>query len=109
MIRMRRFIQLVLAIAIAVALLLWFQSSVPTQEARVRADLSGKIDFETLFGQITAESVEQTHERIVRFPNRLAGSPGDIEASRYVEEEFRRLGLEVVVQTFPITVPMSFR
>jgi len=98
---MRWIIPLVVAIAVALGLLACFQGAALTQEARPRVELSGAIDFEKLFAGITAETVGRTHRRIVRPATRLPGSDGDLEASRYVEEEYPT-GLIFVATYLPL-------
>ena len=100
-------ILMLVAIAVAVLLLAWFQSAAPIPEAAPRVALSGRVAFDELFDGITPERIRRTHDHIVAVPSRLAGLEGDLEASRYVEQQLRELDLEVHIQHFPVTVPVT--
>ena len=39
--------------------------------------------------------------------SRVTGYPGAASAARYIEDEFRRLGLEVTSESFPLSVPID--
>ena len=99
----------ILAVAAGVAILICVQGAMPAQMARKPAKLSGDISFDALFSGITPEGMGRRHRRIVQPASRLAGSEGDVAASRFVEEELRRLMGDdnVIVQRYPVTIPVT--
>ena len=103
------FTLIILAISIAVTLLLalWSQQEIPVQTTEMRAALTQKIEFGTLFGAIRQDEIQEVHDRVVKDASRLSGTQAESELSKWVEEEFNRLGLEVVIQSFPVTVPVT--
>ncbi|MAE64604.1 MAG: hypothetical protein CMJ18_10090 [Phycisphaeraceae bacterium] len=93
---------------LVIVMLIGFQGAAPAREARLRVALSGDVDFDRLFEQITIDRVRRTHDRITEHSSRLAGSPGDVEAARFIEQELRKLeGMEVFDQSFPVTIPVT--
>ncbi|MAE67705.1 MAG: hypothetical protein CMJ18_25910 [Phycisphaeraceae bacterium] len=106
---MQRIVLLLLAVAVGLLLLVAMQAAVPAREAQPRVALAGSIDFERLFEKIPGDQIRRIHQRIVQPPSRLAGTAGDLEASGYVEREFDKMGLEVLVQTYPVTAPVTHR
>ena len=102
-----RVLLVALATAASVAMLAWFDVQMPMPAARPRLELSVRIDYPRLFADLSPEGIGRTHRRLVESSSRLAGTAGDLAASRFIEAEFRNLGLEVVVQPFPVTVPVT--
>ena len=107
---MKRFgliMALLAAAALGVAVIIWFASTMPVQRVQPEVELAGGIDFGRLFDSISTKRIKKTHEKITSASTRLAGTEGDLEASRFIEREFRRLGLRVIVQTYPVSVPVT--
>ena len=57
---------------------------------------------------IDESEVRRTLDRFASLGSRVVGYPGCEEAFRYIEEEFRRIGLQDVrVDSFPVVVPVD--
>ncbi|MAE66099.1 MAG: hypothetical protein CMJ18_17650, partial [Phycisphaeraceae bacterium] len=104
---MRRWIVPICGLLLAAVMFTVLQRLVPQRDAKPRVGLARTIDFGTLFDAITPDRIRRTHERIVAAPSRMAGTEGDRAASQHVERALRELGLEVVTQSFPVTVPVT--
>ena len=74
------------------------QADITEEDRRIRQVVDG----------ISEEAVRGTLARLSSFPTRMAGTPGCAEAGRWVEAQFREIGLErVTTETFPVTVPVD--
>ena len=83
------------------------QRFVPQRDAKPPVGLASAIDFDALFDAVTPDRVRRDHRHIVQAPSRMAGTEGDRAASQYVERAFRALGLEVITQSYPVTIPVT--
>ena len=102
-------IMMAAAIGVGAAVLFWVQDDIPIQAARQRLELSGAMDFDALFAGISEESVGRQHRAIVAPASRVSGSAGDLAVAQMAEDEFRRLGMEVIVQRYAVTMPVTSR
>ena len=93
--------------ALSTLLLVLYLNRAEPQSPRLPSDLAKAIDFDALFESIGQAEIARLHQRIVSPGSRLSGTAGEREISLWVEAEFRRLGLEVVLQRFPVTVPIT--
>ena len=98
-----------IALAASALVLVRFQESIRMQPAQARPELAGSFDFAAFFETISPVEIERWHERLTAFPSRLPGTEGDLAASRMAEAHFRELGMEVLVQRFPVTIPVTRR
>ncbi|MAE65342.1 MAG: hypothetical protein CMJ18_13810 [Phycisphaeraceae bacterium] len=98
-----------LAVSLVLSLLLLARLNrfMPVQRAMPVGQLAGSIDFNDVYGSITEDSVGAAHRRIVAAPTRLSGSPGEAEVSRWIERQFAKLELDILIQEFPVTVPVT--
>jgi len=97
----------ILAILLGVAILLRFQETIRIQKTQPRPELAGSFDFDALYDSIDGAGVRRGYEAIRGHATRLSGSEGDLEAAGVAEQHFRSLGMEVIVQRFPVTVPVT--
>lgn len=104
---MRRLLLAITGFLLAAMMLTALQWMVPQRAARPRLALDGSIDFNRLFDDVARDWIGQTHQAIVAPASRLAGTAGDRAAADLVEREFRRLNLEVITQSYPVTVPVT--
>lgn len=74
------------------------QADMTEEDRRVRQVIDG----------IPEEGIRATMARLSSFPTRMAGTPGCAEAGRWIEAQFREIGLErVTAESFPVTVPVD--
>lgn len=65
-------------------------------------------NYRKLAGMVSAENLATTINTLAGYGSRVAGYEGDARAGAYVEQQFRKIGLEDVrVQKFPVTVPID--
>ena len=57
--------------------------------------------------QINAADLERHLRRLTADSSRVTGYAGATNAARYIEGEFRRLGLQVTSEIFPLSVPLD--
>ena len=57
--------------------------------------------------QIAPAGLERHLRALTADASRVTGYPGAENAARYLEQEFRRLGLEVESESFPLSVPID--
>ena len=86
----------------------WFHKLIgwqPLQEDRVtQSDLSAR----SVVDAITAEGLQRHLEVFTAYPSRITGYEGAERAADYIEEQFRRLGLEdVKSESFELSVPID--
>ena len=104
---MGKMITVAVSVFATLCLLILSQSVIDPQKAHQRTVLTDAIDFDALFAAVSDERVGRIHGRAVSVPSRLSGTPGERALSQWVEQEFSRIGLEVVVQRFAVTVPVT--
>ncbi len=93
--------------AITILVAFWGQDGVPAKQARARGELAKTIDFNALYESITQKELQRLHAEVVKETSRLSGTPREQAVSKWVEEEFKRLGLRVLIQSYPVTVPIT--
>ncbi|MBI2950497.1 hypothetical protein HYY27_00310, partial [bacterium] len=80
----------------------WWSSGPPSSASPVAA--SGAVPLP----EVSEERLRQTVHRLSSVESRVTGYPGADEAARYIESEFRRLGMrDVRAEAFPVTVPVD--
>ncbi len=65
-------------------------------------------EYRFLFNQVNPDYLKQTVDTLASMKSRVAGYPGDADAAKYVENQFRQIGLlNIRTEPFPVTVPMD--
>jgi len=74
-----------------------------------RADMTGEDRrIRQIIDGIPEGRIRATMTRLSSLRSRVAGTPGCAEAGRWVEAQFREIGLErVTAESFPVTVPVD--
>lgn len=99
---------LILSAVVSVGLLVGTQADISVVMATAgQRELSGRINFQALFGSIKTGELATIHAKVTEAPSRLAGTSSEREVSKFVENEFHRLGLETVIQSYPVTIPVT--
>jgi len=64
--------------------------------------------YKRLAGAVSSERIRQTVYQLSSYPSRVAGYPGSEEAAKWIEEQFRQIGLQrVTTEEFAVTVPVD--
>jgi hypothetical protein len=64
--------------------------------------------YKRLAGAVSSERIRQTVYQLSSYPSRVAGYPGSEAAAKWIEEQFRQIGLQrVTTEEFAVTVPVD--
>lgn len=100
-------IVVVVAFALSAASALGQSSGAGEEEELV---LKSDTDYELAAGAVSYDELASTIDYLSSLGSRVTGYPGCDQAAKYVESQFRQLGLDnIQVETFPVLVPVSRR
>lgn len=85
----------------------WLARAVGWQPLREAPPTAQASSLREAVAQINAADLERHLRILTADSSRVTGYTGAANAARYIEEEFRRLGLQVTSETFPVSVPID--
>ncbi|MCG3147200.1 MAG: hypothetical protein PCFJNLEI_00638 [Verrucomicrobiae bacterium] len=92
---------------LGLATLYWFITFAEPPERTHQAPFQQNYSEAPLLAALHGKDYAARVHEIASFGSRLSGSPGFYRTEQYIVEEFRKAGLEVQTQEFPVVVPVT--
>ena len=85
----------------------WIESSIGWQPLREQSTSAENPSLHAAVSRINAGDLQRHLRVLTADASRVTGYPGAQNAARYLEQEFRSLGLQVSSEAFPVSVPVD--
>ena len=85
----------------------WIEKAIGWEALSEQSTYAENPSIRTAVSRIDAAGLERHLQALTSDASRVTGYPGAENAARYLEDEFRLLGLEVASESFPLSVPID--